>query len=135
MLRSLKIAAAVGAFLVMAQPSWAQRLVIRPVPRRVIVAPYYGLGPGWYGYGWYGPGWGPAYVMPYAQTGEVKLITHMKDARVYVDGGYAGLAGKLKHFDLAPGNHNIELRDSAGRNLFHQQVQVIRAKTTEIHVD
>ena len=134
MLRSLKMAAAVGSFLLMAQPSWAQRFVFRPRP--VIVAPYYGVGPGWYGYyGWYGPAWGPAYVMAYAQTGEVKLITHMKDARVYVDGGYAGLAGKLKHFDLSPGNHNIELRDSAGRNLFHQQVQVIRDKTTEIHVD
>ena len=132
MFRSLKIATAVGAFLLMAQPSWAQRFVIRPVPRRVIVAPYYGLGPGWYGYY---PWYGPAYAMPYAKTGEVKLITHMKEARVYVDGGYAGLAGKLKHFDLQPGNHNIELRDSAGRNLFHQQVQVIRAKTTEIHVD
>jgi hypothetical protein len=135
MLRSLKIATVVGAFLLMAQPSWAQRLVFRPFPRPVIVAPYYGFGPGWYGYYPYGSAWGPAYVMPYAQTGEVKLITHMKDARVYVDGGYSGLAGKLKHFDLVPGNHNIELRDSAGRNLFHEQVQVIRARTTEIHVD
>jgi len=135
MLRPLKIATAVGGFLLMAQPLWAQRFVIRPVRRPVIVAPYYGFGPGWYGYNWYGPAWGPTYVMPYTQTGEVKLITHMKEARVYVDGGYAGLAGKLKHFDLSPGNHNIELRDSAGRNLFHQQVQVLLAKTTEIHVD
>jgi hypothetical protein len=133
MFRSLKIATAIGAFLLMAQPSWAQRLVFRPVPRPVIVAPYYGFGPGWYG--WYGPAWGPSYVMPYAQTGEVKLITHMKEARVYVDGGYAGLAGKLKHFDLSPGNHNLELRDSTGRNLFHEQVQVIRGRTAEIHVD
>jgi hypothetical protein len=59
----------------------------------------------------------------------------MKDASVYVDGGYAGVAGKLKHFDLSPGNHNIELRDTAGQSLFHQQIQVIRDKTTEIHVD
>jgi hypothetical protein len=59
----------------------------------------------------------------------------MKDALVYVDGGYAGTAGKLKHFDLSPGNHNIELRDTTGQSLFHQQVQVIRDKTTEIHVD
>jgi len=133
MFRSLKIAAVVGAFLLTAQPSWAQRFVFRPRP--VIVAPYYGFGPGWYGYYGYGPAWGPSYVMPYAQTGEVKLITHMKEARVYVDGGYAGLAGKLKHFDLSPGNHNIELRDTTGRNLFHEQVNVIRGRTAEIHVD
>jgi hypothetical protein len=131
MFRSLKIAAAVGVFLLMAQPSWAQRIRVFG-PRPVIVRPYYGWGPGWYG--WYGP-WGPAYVVPSAPAGEVKLITHMKEASVYVDGGYAGVAGKLKHFDLSPGNHNIELRDSTGNMLFHQQVQVIRDKTTEVHVD
>jgi hypothetical protein len=137
MLRSFTITAALGSLLLVSQPSWAQRFVFRPLPPRpVIVQPYYGWGPGWYGYdGWYGPYWGPAYVVPSRPTGEVKLITHMKDALVYVDGGYAGTAHKLKHFDLSPGNHNVELRDSTGRRLFQQQVQVIRGRTTEIHVD
>ena len=130
MLRSLTITTALGALLLVAQPSWAQRIIVR---RPVIVRPYYGWGPGWYG--WYDPWWGPAYVVPSRPVGEVKLVTHMKDALVYVDGGYAGTAGKLKHFDLSPGNHNIELRDTTGQSLFHQQVQVIRDKTTEIHVD
>ena len=130
MFRSLTITTALGALLLVAQPSWAQRFIVR---RPVIVQPYYGWGPGWYG--WYGPYWGPSYVVPSRPTGEVKLVTRMKEASVYVDGGYAGVAGKLKHFDLLPGNHNIELRDTAGQTLFHQQVQVIRDKTTEIHVD
>src|SRR6516162_4282256 len=130
MLRSLTITTALGALLLVAQPSWAQRIIVR---RPVIVRPYYGWGPGWYG--WYDPWWGPAYVVPSRPVGEVKLITHMKDAPVYIDGGYAGVAGKLKHFDLPPGNHNIELRTTGGQRLFHQQVQVIRDKTTEVHVD
>ena len=130
MLRSLTITTALGSLLLVAQPSWAQRFVVRGP---VIVRPYYGWGPGWYG--WYGPWYGPAYVVPSRPTGEIKLVTHMKEASVYVDGGYAGVAGKLKHFDLLPGNHNIELRDTAGQTLFHQQVQVIRDKTTEVHVD
>ena len=130
MLRSLTITTALGALLLVAQPLSAQRFIVR---RPVIVRPYYGWGPGWYG--WYGPWYGPAYVVPSRPTGEVKLVTRMKEASVYVDGGYAGVAGKLKHFDLSPGNHNIELRDTAGETLFHQQVQVIRDKTTEIHVD
>ena len=133
MVRFLKITAALGVFFLLAQPSFAQRFRARVVPRAVIVRPYYGWGPGWYG--WYDPWWGPAYVAPRANTGEIKLVTHMKDAQVYVDGGYAGLAGKLKHFDLSPGNHNIELRDSTGQKLFQEQVQVIRDKTTEIRVD
>jgi hypothetical protein len=68
-------------------------------------------------------------------TGEVKLVTHMKDSQVYVDGGYAGLAGKLKHFDLSPGNHNLELRDSTGKSFYQERIQIIRDKTTEIRVD
>jgi hypothetical protein len=52
--------------------------------------------------------------------GEVKLNTHLKDAPVYVDGGYAGVTGKLKEFQLQPGNHDIEVRDFSGRTLFHE---------------
>lgn len=133
MLKSLGITAALGAVLMFALPSpaSAQRRFFRG-PRAVVVAPGWGWGPGWYG-GWYDPWWGPAYVEP--TTGEVKIVTHLKESQVYVDGGYAGTAGKLKHFDLSPGNHNIELRDPAGKTLFQQQVQIIRGKTAEIHVD
>lgn len=99
---------------------------------RVFIVGGWGYGPGWYGpYYWGWPGYGYV-VAPYA--GQVKLVTHYKDARVYVDGGYAGLARKLKKFSLVPGNHDIELRDSDGRVLFSQRVDVIAGKTVELHV-
>jgi len=94
-------------------------------------------GPGFYGFG-YGPYWGGYWGGPYgyygsgAATGEIKIDTPAKDALVYVDGGYAGLSGKLRHFNLAPGTHDIELRDPSGKAFFQEHVQVIRGKTIDI---
>jgi len=62
----------------------------------------------------------------------VKLITQNKDAQVYVDGGYAGTAGKLKKFQLAPGQHDIELRDTSGKVLHEEHVTVVSGKTVDI---
>jgi hypothetical protein len=92
-------------------------------------------GPGWYG--WYGPGagWGP-YGYGYAavpNAGSVKLDTKMKDASVYVDGGYAGTVGQLKTFHLRPGSHQLELRAPDGHSFFQEQVTVIAGKTLTIH--
>jgi hypothetical protein len=89
----------------------------------------YGWGPAWYG-----PYWGPPYaVVPY--TGQVKIKTNDKNAAVFVDGGYAGQAAKLKKFALRPGAHNIELRDPSGHAFYQERVQVIPGKTLEIHAD
>jgi hypothetical protein len=96
--------------------------------------PFYG--PAYYG--WYGPAWyGPGYYAPYGalpepNVGKVKLDTKMKDARVYVDGGYAGTVGELKTFPLRPGSHNIELRDASGQSIFQEKVDVIAGKTTKL---
>jgi len=133
MFKSLTLTAMCLAFLGIAQPASAQRLVVQRTRPVVVVRPFYGYH--WYGYPWYGRYSGPSYVVPVPQTGEVKLETHMKDALVYVDGGYAGTAGKLKHFDLRPGNHDIELRDSSGETLFRERVNVILDKTTDVKVD
>ncbi len=134
-MRGLSKAAGVAILgTLMATPSMAaQRVVVWPrVNRRpVIVRPYYG--PGWYGYqapGWYYP-WGPAHAVAPA-TGEVKIDTRLKDASVYVDGGYVGPIGKFKKFGLKPGNHDIELRDTSGQTIFDERVQVILNKTVEI---
>jgi PEGA domain-containing protein len=98
------------------------------VQRFVVVRPF----------GWYDPWWGPAYVpygyVPAQYTGEVRIVTERKDARIYVDGGFAGRADKLKKFPLQAGNHNIELRDSDGRTFYQERVQVIAGKTTKIHI-
>jgi hypothetical protein len=53
---------------------------------------------GWYSPFWgpywgpyWGAGWGPGYDR-YPNTGEVKIDTKVKDAQVFVNGGYLGLS-------------------------------------------
>jgi opacity protein-like surface antigen len=100
------------------------------------------------GFGWNGPGWGwyapYSYWGPYGYYGEgyganypgqVKIVTQNKDAQVYVDGGYAGTAGKLKKFKLMPGQHDIELRDSSGKTLHGEVITVIPGKTVDFDAD
>src|SRR5262245_31323032 len=101
------IAVTLVVALTYVQPAGA---AIRPV----VIRPYHSfvVGPGW-DYGWPRAYWGPSYVVV-PQAGEVKIDTHMKDASIYVDGGYAGQTAKLKDFDLRPGNHDIEIRDAEG---------------------
>lgn len=86
----------------------------------------------------------PFYDYPYPYTypqdymsenfGYVKIDTHRKDASVYVDGGFADSIEKAKKFALRPGTHNIELRDSDGREIFQEKVAVLVGKTTTLHV-
>src|SRR5947209_467109 len=71
----------------------------------VFARPYYyqsyygpGLYSGFYGRCWAGQWAPPVYLGP--RVGEVKVITRAKDASIYVDGGFAGRAGKLKKFPL-----------------------------------
>jgi PEGA domain len=101
---------------------------------RFIVRGYFG--PAYYGpafYGWYGPGWvAPYAVVPAPNAGKVKIETKMKDASVYVDGGYAGTVGELKAFTLRTGTHNIEVRDPAGQTILQQKIDVLAGKTTKL---
>jgi hypothetical protein len=99
---------------------------------RVIVGGYFGPGY-YYGPGWYSPYWGGPYG--YARgpvTGGVKFETKMKDASVYVDGGYAGTVGKLKTFQLKPGSHDVELRDHEGHSFYQERIEVIAGKTLKL---
>jgi hypothetical protein len=107
-----------------------RHVVVRP---SVVVRPYGFYRPFGFGYapGWYHP-YGYAYTIRPA-TGEVKLDTHLKDASVYVDGGYVGPIGKFKKFSLRPGNHDIEVRDSGG-SIFERKVQVIADKSVELRL-
>ena len=128
-MRWVSIALAVtmtGGFLLgMAPSASAQR-----VRSRVVIVgpgPFFGPFYPWYGY----------YPYPYeymaANYGEVKIDTHFKDAKVYIDGGYAAKIREAKKFALRPGNHNIELRDSDGRTLYHETVAVTIGHTTKLH--
>jgi hypothetical protein len=95
-------------------------------------------GPAFYGpgYGWYGPGpyWGPyGYgYRPSQPTGSIKFETKMKDASVYVDGGYAGTVDQLKTFKLHPGNHDVELRSPDGHTFYQEKLNVVAGKTLKI---
>jgi hypothetical protein len=128
MSRILKFSAiALLALLMLAPMASAQRR------GRIIVRGGFGFA----GPGFYGPYWGGYWGGPYGYyggpaMGEVKIETPAKDALVYVDGGYAGLSGKLRHFNLPPGAHDIELRDPSGKAFFQEHVQVLRGKTINI---
>ena len=82
------------------------------------------------------------YPYPYAYPpdymsqnfGYIKLDTHRKDGSVYVDGGFADKVEKARRFALRPGTHEIEVRDSDGRQIFHERVAVLVGKTTTLHV-
>jgi hypothetical protein len=112
------------------QPSAAAAPAPRPGQQIVVVEPIRVFDPFF------------AYPYPYAYPpdymaenfGYVKLKTDVKDASVYVDGGFADKINKAKKFALRPGNHDIELRDSDGRTLFREKVAVIVGKTTELKV-
>jgi hypothetical protein len=98
----------------------------------VVVGGYFGPAY-YYGPAWYGPGW----VAPYGYvrgpvTGSVKFDTKMKDAAVYVDGGYAGTVGQLKTFHLRPGSHDIELRNHDGHSFYQEHIDVIAGKTLKL---
>jgi hypothetical protein len=85
---------------------------------------------GYYGYG-YGPySYGPYFGVPNA--GQVKLDTHVKDAQVFVDGAYAGTAGKLKTMWMRPGTYTIEMR-APGQAQFAEKIYVVAGKT--VHVE
>lgn len=101
---------------------------------RVFIGGYFG--PGFYGpayYDWYGPAYFPPYaVAPAPSVGKVKIETKMKNAVVYVDGGYAGTVRQLKTFPLRPGTHDIELRDPSGQTIFQERINVLAGKTIKL---
>jgi hypothetical protein len=53
--------------------------------------------------------------------GEIRLTTDPKEAEVYIDGGYAGMADKLKTLWLDPGAYDLTV-SAAGREDFHQRL-------------
>jgi hypothetical protein len=75
----------------------------------------------------------PGYYNGYRQgprMGQVKLKDAPKGAEVYLDGGYAGVAGDLKNIWLQPGAYNIEVRDGG---LSHaERIYVLSGKTVRI---
>jgi len=123
MIRKLTAGIALTLLLGMAPSLMASPVYIRPYTGFYYVPSYH-----WY-HPWYG---GPVYF-PAPVTGELKITTEDKDARVYVDGGFLGIARKTKKFDLRPGNHDVELRDARGNVLFEEKVAIVPGHTTEFN--
>jgi len=131
------LAVAIFAPAATAQRRGRTRVTVQPYTYRVYVGPAY-YPRLWYGPGWwsspYDPWYGPRYVER-EREGKVKIESQHKGDAIYVDGGFAGVTGKLKKFSLKPGTHSIELRDSRGHTLYQERVHVIAGKTLEIHAD
>jgi hypothetical protein len=91
----------------------------------------------WFGYGYDNPFYAPYAYRPYGvfrtpNTGDVKLDTKVKDAQVFINGAYAGTAGKLKNMHLRPGSYNIELR-APGLPTYSEKVYVMAGKTVHVN--
>lgn len=104
------------------------RMAVFAGPRFAPFGWYDSYGPYWGPYGYYG--FGPYFAAPNA--GEVRLDTDVKDAEVFIDGSFAGTAGKLKTIRMRPGSYSIELRAS-GRAPFAQKIYVIAGKSIKLH--
>ena len=112
-------------------------------PRAIAVRPNYGgfyrggfYGRGFYGSGFYDPFWGPygyaPYVNQYANTGQVKIETKVKEAEVFVNGGFAGTVKDAHNLHLRPGQYTIEVRYH-GQPGFSEKVYVTAGKTVKLN--
>jgi hypothetical protein len=86
--------------------------------------------PYFYGpYGLYGPY--DLYPPVYSNKGEIQLKTNVKDADVYINGAFAGKAGKLKSIWLNPDAYSIEVR-TPGAAPYSQRIYVVPGKTIKV---
>ena len=108
---------------------------------------YYPYGFGYPYWRYWGPYWSPFwdyYVPMYypfhpgfyngfargPNMGEVKLKAQPRDASVYIDGAYAGVAADLKTIWLEPGAYNLEVK--ADSRQFARRIYVLSGKTLRI---
>jgi hypothetical protein len=148
-----KRAIRVAALALLILPAWASGAGRRIRLGGLGVSAGYMSGPAWWGPGsaWYGPGlwrpYGPAWWDPWWYNGwahpgfwggfvqgpgmgEVKVSSAPKGSLVYIDGAYAGLAGKLKSMWLEPGAYNLRIR--SGDQSYEKRIYVLSGKTLEL---
>jgi len=102
---------------------------------------YYGwYGGGYYGYPGYGGGYGGGSYYSYAPTegGSIRVLVDPAEARVYVDGYYAGVVddfdGLFQRLHVAPGRHDISLK-LEGYTTHRMRVYVGPDATVKLHYD
>ena len=95
------------------------------------IAPSFGLG--WYDPYYYGGMYGPYEVYPsvHSNKGEIQLKTNVKDAEVFINGAFAGKAGKLKSMWLRPDTYSLEVR-APGSAPYTQRIYVVEGKTIKL---
>ena len=132
--KGLLVAAAALALIVMLLPVSQAQAAGRFGGRVFIGGGFRGgyFGPAFYPYPYYYSYWGQPYYGVVPNQGDVKIESHVKGASIYVDGGFAGVTGKLNKFPLTPGSHDIQVKDPAGNMMFQNRVQVLVGKTVEI---
>jgi hypothetical protein len=98
----------------------------------------FGYAPGWWG-PYYGPFWAPYYPAYYANPGrgpnmgQVRIKTAFSHADLYINGAYAGPAGKLKSMWLQPGAYDLELRPE-NHSTIEQRIYVLTGKTLDVRM-
>jgi hypothetical protein len=106
-----------------------RHVIVRPA-----IVPYGSFGYGWYGS--YDPFWNPYQYRPYvfnrSNDGKVKIETKAKDAKVYINGAFAGTVGDLKTMTLKSGSYKIEVRNPGGQS-YGEQVYVVPGKTIRLY--
>jgi hypothetical protein len=95
---------------------------------------YYGSPWGWYG----GGGGGTVYHTVERESGSLRVLVDPSEARVYVDGYYAGTVddfdGLLQRLNVAPGRHEIALK-LEGYKTHRVKVYVTPDTTTKLHYE
>ena len=95
---------------------------------------------GWYGYGypWGWGGGGTVYHTVESETGSVRVLVDPSEARVYVDGYYAGTVddfdGLFQRLHVSPGRHEIALK-LEGYKTHRAKVYVAPDSTVKLHYD
>lgn len=111
------------------------------LPDNFFLSPFYPYGLYPYGIGYspffYDPFYSPFYApnvggFAYAEDkGKVELVTDAKNAEVYLDGAYAGLAANLKRMWLRPGAYDLTVAAPDG-SAFQQRIYVLSGKSLKI---
>jgi hypothetical protein len=103
--------------------------------------PYWGYWWPYGAYGWYGGGgyypWGAGAIYGYVEPdrGSIRVLVDPSDARVYVDGYYAGIVddfdGLFQRLHVSPGRHEIEIKLS-GYKTYRARVYVGSGATLKL---
>ncbi len=93
---------------------------------------------GYYGYPWGWGGGGAVYHYEQSESGSVRVLVDPSEARVYVDGYYAGTVddfdGLFQRLHVSPGRHDIALK-LEGYQTHRMRVYVAPDSTLKLHYD